>query len=266
MSEQDVVLVDKKSNGKIWIFTLNRPHRLNAIGGGMMGELSKLWKEFRDDPDSRVAILTATGRAFSAGADLKEGAERAEKIERGEPIPPMDERWMPLSERFELWKPTIAAVNGIAVAGGFMYAMQCDIRIAAEEAEFGVPEVRWNRGGAPWMSCLTRIIGLGHALELCLWGDGLISAQRAYEIGFVNKVVSQENLMEEAMAWAERMLTLAPRAVMNIKQALYRGYYMNPLEGEALSWALEQNLKGMGDSLEGARAFVEKRPPVYKNR
>ena len=72
MSEQDVVLVDKKSNGKIWIFTLNRPHRLNAIGGGMMGELSKLWKEFRDDPDSRVAILTATGRAFSAGAELKE--------------------------------------------------------------------------------------------------------------------------------------------------------------------------------------------------
>ena len=266
MVEENVLLVDKVEDGKIWVLTMNRPHRLNAVGGGMMGKLTETWKAFRDDPDARVAILTANGRAYSAGVDLKEAAENQEKHERGEYVPPPDERWIPLSERFELWKPTIAAVNGVAVAGGFMFALQCDIRIAAEDAEFGVPEVRWNRAGGQWMTSLTRVIGLGHALELCLWGDGRISAQRAYEMGFVNKVVPREQVMDEAMAWARRMLKLAPRAVSNVKECIYRGYYLSPLDGEALGKAIEQNLEGMEDSIEGPKAFTEKRDPVFKNR
>lgn len=265
-AKEPVLIVEKHRDGKVWVMKMNRPHRLNAIGEGMMGQLTKTWKEFRDDPVARVAILAANGRAFSAGMDLKEGAERIERLARGESVPPMDDRWIPLSESLDMWKPTIAAVNGYALAGGFMFAMQCDIRIASEDAEFGVPEVRWNRAGGQWMTSMTRIIGLGHAAELCMWGDGRISARRAYEIGLVNRVVPKDKLMEEAMAWADRMLLLAPRSVMNVKQCLYRGYYMSPLEGEAFGKAVEQNLAGMEDSVEGSRAFAEGRPPLYKNR
>ena len=164
-----------------------------------------------------------------------------------------------------MWKPTIAAVNGYAIAGGFMMAMQCDIRIAAEHARFGVAEARWNMSGGNWMAPLTRIIGLGHALELCLWGDTQITAERAYEIGFVNQVVPKEQLMDTAMEWASRMLDLAPRAVRNIKECLYRGYYLSPLDANALGQAIEQNLRGMKDSLEGPRAFTERRKPVFRD-
>jgi enoyl-CoA hydratase/carnithine racemase len=146
-----------------------------------------------------------------------------------------------------------------------MMAMQCDIRIAAEHAEFGIPEVRWNMPGAGWIAPLTRIIGLGHALELSLWGDARISAQRAYEMGFVNRVVPADNLMDEARSWAERILNLAPRAMRNIKEALYRGYYMNPVEVTSYAQALEYNLHGMEDSREGPRAFAEKRVPTFKD-
>lgn len=265
MTTEPVVRLDTKEDGKIWTITMNRPERLNAMGGGLTGELTKAWKAFRDDPVARVAILTGTGRAFSAGADLRETSDRREADLRGDPPPPPEENWVPLSERLNLWKPTIAAVNGYAVAGGFMMAMQCDIRIASESAEFGVPEVRWNMAGAGWMAPMTRIIGLGHALELCLWGDARISAQRAYEIGFVNKVVSPDNLMDEAGAWADRILSLAPRTMRNIKEMLYRGYYENPVEILPHAQALEANLRGMADSLEGPKAFAEKRTPTFKD-
>ena len=265
MTTEPVVLLETAENGRIWIITMNRPHRLNAMGGGLTGELTKTWKAFRDDPDARVAILTGAGRAFSAGADLKETSDRREAESKGETAHSREEGWTPLSERIDLWKPTIAAVNGFAVAGGFMMAMQCDIRIAAENAEFGIPEVRWNMPGAAWIAPLTRIIGLGHALELSLWGDARISSQRAYEIGFVNRVVPADNLMDEARSWADRILHLAPRAMRNIKEALYRGYYMTPMEVTPYAQALEYNLHGMEDSREGPRAFSEKRTPIFKD-
>ncbi len=162
-----------------------------------------------------------------------------------------------------LWKPTIAAINGFAIAGGFMFSMQCDIRIAAEHARIGIAEVRWNMGGAGWMAPVTRQIGLGIALELTLWGDTQFSAQRAYEVGWVNKVVPLERLMETAMEYAQRAIDMAPRAVRNIKETLYRGFYMTPQVGQAFGNAIEQNLRGMQDSIEGPRAFSEKRRPNF---
>lgn len=267
MAEQPVVLLDKREEGRIWVITLNRPERMNAIGGGMSERLTEIWEEFRDDRTARVAILTGAGdRAFSAGADLKEAAESRQRAARGE-LPPQPTRrgrnWIPLAEGLGVWKPTIAAINGYCIAGGVMMAIQCDIRIAAEHARFGVAETRWNMGGAYWMTALTRIIGLGHALELCLWGDTQITAQRAYEIGLVNQVVPKEQLMDTAMEWARRMLDLAPRAVRNIKETLYRTYSMGLHEAWALGQAIEQNLRGMKDSIEGPRAFVERRRPVF---
>ncbi|MBI2847807.1 MAG: enoyl-CoA hydratase/isomerase family protein [Chloroflexi bacterium] len=263
-----VVLVDKHEDGKIYVITMNRPHRMNALGGGMGEALYNAWAEFRDDPRARVAILTGAGdRAFCAGADLIETSERRQAEARGETLPrptSPPRSSVPLSEGMNLWKPTIAAINGYAVAGGFMMAMQCDIRIAAEHAEIGIAEVRWNMG-AGWLHTLTRQMHLQHALELVLWGDQRITAQRAYEMGWVNRVVPKERLMDEAMKWAERMLYLAPRAVRNLKEIITRGFYMSPMEGAAFARAVEQNLSGMKDSIEGPTAFAEKRRPNFQD-
>ncbi len=264
----DPVLVDTEEGGKIYVITLNRPERMNAIGGGLRGALYDAFVRFRDDPVARVAIVTGAGdRAFCAGIDLKESGERIAAIERGEiegtMFPEEQKGVSPLSESLGLWKPTIAAINGYAVAGGFMIAMQCDIRIASERARIGIAEVRWNRRGGGWMAPVTRQIGLGNALQLVLWGDTLWSAQRAYEAGWVQEVVPHDQLMEKAMEYAQRAVDMAPRAVRNIKQALYRGYYMTPEVAQSFGVGLEQNLEGMADTKEGAAAFNERRRPNF---
>ena len=267
VQEGPVVLVDKLEDGRIWVITMNRPHRMNALGDGMAGALSDAFEAYRDDKQARVAIVTGAGnRAFCAGADLIETAENRKAIAEGKPPPskgmgPL--RFFNMSEKFELWKPTIAAINGFAVAGGFAVAMQCDIRIMADTAKVGVAEVRWNMGGAGWMAPITRQMTLGAALELCLWGDTQYTAQRCYEIGWAQKVVPLDDLMPTAMAYAQRMLDMAPREVRNVKQMLYRGFNMNPLDSMTMGSWLEQNLAGMQDSIEGPLAFAEKRRPNF---
>jgi enoyl-CoA hydratase/carnithine racemase len=119
--------------------------------------------------------------------------------------------------------------------------------------------------GAGWIHDLTRQISLTHAMELIMSGERL-TAQRAYEIGWVSRVVPKEQLMDEAMMWARRILTLAPRSMRNLKEILYRAYYMDPVMGRAFGRAIEQNLVGMEDSLEGPKAFSERRTPNFKNR
>ncbi|MXX81566.1 MAG: enoyl-CoA hydratase/isomerase family protein [Chloroflexi bacterium] len=263
-----VVKVDKLENGGVYLITLNRPHRLNSIGDGLSDALYDAFEEYRDDPNARCAVLTGAGRAFCAGADLINTAETREAEREGResgnaPIISRRKNPVPLSEALGLWKPTIAAINGWAVAGGFMYAMQCDIRIMSEEAKVGIAETRWNMGGAGWMTPLTRQIGLGSALELTLWGDTQYDAERCHQLGWVQRVVPQELLLETALGYARRMLYLAPREVRNIKQALYRGYYMEPMMAQQFGAAIEQNLQGMNDSIEGPKAFSEKRLPKF---
>ena len=119
---------------------------------------------------------------------------------------------------------------------------------------------------ASWVRDLTLHMHIGHCMELVLWGDQRVSAQRAYEMGFYNRVVPAEKLMDEAMSWADRMLYLAPRAVWNFKEIIRRGHYMDPKLGRIFGQALEQNLRGMEDSQEGAAALREKRKPNFKNR
>ena len=262
-----VVKVDKLEDGGIYLITLNRPHRLNSIGDGLGEALYDAFVEYRDDPNARCAVLTGAGRAFCAGADLINTAATREAEREGRPspvhVPDRRKSAVPLSEALGLWKPTIAAINGWAVAGGFMFAMQCDIRIMSEEAKVGIAEARWNMGGAGWMIPLTRQIGLGSAMELTLWGDTQYDAERCHQLGWVQRVVPQEMLLETALAYARRMLYLAPRAVRNMKQALYRGYYMEPLMAQQFGAAIEQNLQGMNDSIEGPKAFSEKRLPNF---
>lgn len=259
ISGPEILLYQKKE--KIVTITINRPERMNAINYELLDRMHDAWIRFRDDEDAWVAILTASGdKAFCTGWDLIDQAERAKKGEdKISPLRPAD------PTDLEIWKPTIAAINGYAVAGGFMLAQHCDIRIAAEHAEFGISETRWNMP-AYWVSDLTRQLHLGHALEIVLWGDARMTAQRGYEIGWINRVVHKEKLMEEAFSWAERMLYLAPQCVRNLKEIIYRGFYLPPSESKAFAKALEQNLVGMEDSIEGQTAFAEKRKPVFKNK
>ena len=264
-----VLQLDTEENGRIWVVTLNRPERLNAFNGDLRKQVHETYWEFAHDDSAWVMVLTGAGRAFGTGQDLRERADRDAAAAAGLPDPMVTmpdylANIFPIAERLNCWKPTIAAVNGIAVAGGFNHAMQCDIRIASETAEFGVTEVRWNQG-AGWVHHLPRIIGLGNSLELVLWGDRRVSAQRAYEMGFVNQVVPPDQLLPTAMEWAMRMMTLAPRAVRNFKEILYRGSFMSPFEAARYATNLEQNLRGMKDSIEGPKAFSEKRPPVFLN-
>ena len=254
ISGSETLLYEKK--GKIVVITINRPERLNAFEPELARKLEAAWRDFSEDEDAWVAIITGAGdKAFCAGADLQEGFD----LSRKQPSFPL--RPSPRN----VWKPTIAAINGYALAGGFWIAMDCDIRIAAEHAEFGIGETKWNVP-AFWVHNLAREMHLAHALEIALWGDKRMSAQRGYEIGWINKVVPREKLMEEAMDWAERMLYLGPQCVRNLKEIIYRSYYMPPSEAEAFATALEQNLVGMEDTIEGPRAFAEKRKPVFKNK
>jgi enoyl-CoA hydratase len=159
----------------------------------------------------------------------------------------------------------IAAINGHCFTLGWALAQKCDIRIAAEHAQFGIKASRFNFSGA-FASDLIRHVHLAHALEIMLWGDNSISAQRAYEMGWLNKVVPKERLMEEATAWAERMLHLAPRSVRNIKQMIRYGHEMTPAASRAFAKALSENLSSMEDTAEGIKSFFEKRKPEFKNR
>ncbi|MBM3140836.1 MAG: hypothetical protein FJZ92_11690 [Chloroflexi bacterium] len=269
-TKDGVLLLDREANGRIWVITMNRPERLNALNGELRKALYESYWEFAHDDEAWVAIVTGTGRAFCTGQDLRERTERdaARLAGRPDPMVQLPEHLVdifPLSEKLHCWKPMIAAVNGIAVAGGFNQAMQCDVRIAADTAEFGVTEVRWNQG-AGWVHRLPQIIGLGNALELVLWGDRRIPAQRAYQWGMVNEVVPAERLLPTAMEWATRMLELAPRSVRNLKEILYRGSWAQPVDAQRFGAVLERNLAGMEDSIEGPRAFAERRPPVFRNR
>ncbi len=255
----DILLYEKKD--RIVTITINRPERMNSLSVEALLRLEEAWETFKYDDDAWVCVLTgASDRAFCTGLDLKDQAELAKK---GEVLYTKKRRiqFYPL----EVWKPIIAAVNGHAIAGGFNLAQHCDIRVAAEHAEFGISETRWNMG-AGWAADLTHIIGLGHALEIVLWGDARIPARRAYEIGLVNRVVPKEKLMEVAMSWAERSLRLGPRSVRNLKEILYRGAYLSARDGRALANALEDNLLYMEDSREGPQAFAEKRQPNFKNK
>jgi len=259
-----VVLYEKKD--RIAYITLNRPEVLNAINQETVRALTEAWIKVRDDPDVWVAIITGTGdRAFSAGADLKEMAMRRSTIEGGEPPQDIYPPLIP-TRGLEVYKPFIAAINGIAAGGGLEIALACDIRIAAEHARLGQPEVlRAIMPGWGGTQRLPRFIPFGIALEILMTGD-FISAEEAYRIGLVNKVVPAAELMPAAEALARRINENGPLAVRTIKEAVYRGVRM-PLEDALhLEKALSQNLHQTEDAKEGPLAFVQKRKPEYKAR
>ena len=251
------VIYEKK--GHIAYITFNRPERLNALGTELIQELWDAETQFAEDDDAWLAIYTGAGeRAYCAGRDLKEVAERSAKGEStGFP-----KRRRPAVEHDKI---TIAAINGLAYGGGLEYALNCDIRICSENATFALAEVKVGLCPPNGSFKLPRLVGLSNAMWLLLSGEP-IDAKEAHRIGLVTKVVPLDALISTATEMAEIICDNAPLAVRATKQLANLGNEV-PLDyGRRLGMGIIQSVWGSEDAVEGAEAFAEKRKPVWKMR
>ena len=239
---------------------LNRPERLNALHPPANAELGEVFDEFQNDDDLWVAIITGEGRCFSAGNDLRYQAEGGQRV-------PSPRGFGGLSSRFDLTKPVIAAVNGVAMGGGFEIALSCDLIIASENAIFALPEPKVGLAAlAGGLQRLPRQIGSKRALGMILTGRH-VPAQEGYELGFVNEVVPHNELMNAARRWAGQILECAPLSIRASKDVVYRSLSMGSLQ-ESMEIPYD-SVKAMStgeDFVEGPKAFSEKRPPNWKGR
>jgi enoyl-CoA hydratase/carnithine racemase len=245
------------TNGVAWL-TIDRPEARNALSKPVREGLFSGVRRFNDDESAKVLVLTGAGdRAFCAGGDLKEMADTALTV------PPVD--FVPqFGRNIAIDKPTIAAVNGVAYAGGFMLAQNCDLVIAAESARFAVTEVKVGRG-SPWAAPLSWLVGPRVALEILLTGDPLTAA-RAYEVGLVNRVVPDAGLRAEAQALAERIAGNAPLSVRAAKKTAYLSARMGIAEAFAEAERIWEPVYLSDDAQEGPAAFRDKRPPAWTGR
>ena len=255
------ILYEKKD--EVAYITLNRPEALNSFNPDMLYEFSKALMGFRDDDEILVAIITGAGsKAFCAGADIKTMLPFL-KENRGKPwisSPPTIFRGL------DLWKPVVAAVNGACLGGGLEVALACDVRVASENARFGVPEV--TLGVIPgWGGTqrLPRLIPRAIAANLLLTGRP-VNAEEAYRVGLVNRVVPQAELVPAAEEYARALCKPGPQAIRAAKQAMVRGSEMSLNEGLALEQTLFDFLLGTEDYEEGKNAFIEKRKSVFKGK
>jgi E-phenylitaconyl-CoA hydratase len=256
------MVLNYEKRGHIAIFTLNRPEALNAQNPEMFYRMHEGMVDFRDDPDLWVAIITGAGdKAFSAGADIKETLPLMRE-RRNEP----DGVVPTIIRGLEIWKPFIAAVNGIAYGGGCELALACDLRIASENARFAQAEVRVGAmAGGGGTQRLTRAVPRCKAAELLLLGK-IIDAQEALRIGLINEVVPLNELMPKAMEYAETICRWAPLAIRATKEAMIRGSEMTLSDGLRLERLFFNQITTTEDFEEGGRAFREKRKPNFKGR
>lgn len=257
--------IQTETQGAIGIIRLNRPEKLNAYTQQMMAEMVQAVEGFNANPDIGAIVLTGQGRAFCAGADLGGFRERRARIDAGQeqanprrgPGP-----WLGLMRRS---KPVIAAVNGHAIGVGLTMILPCDLRIAAEGARLSIrfikvgliPEVGSTR-------LLAQIVGLGHATDMCLSGR-MVEANEAYHMGLISAVVPPDQLLDTALDRANELAANPPAAVLMIKELMWK----NPLEPDLDAvWEREQVRDEMArrspEHAEAVRAFLEKRPPVFK--
>jgi enoyl-CoA hydratase/carnithine racemase len=249
--------------GHLTVVTLNRPEVLNALHYEADVELDRVFNEFESDADQWVAIVTGAGnRAFCAGNDLKAQAARGPRMYT-------PSGFGGLAMRLDLDKPVIAAVNGIAMGGGFELALSCDVIVAARNAVFALPEPQVGlapiAGGVQY---LPRAVGMPRAMGMLLTGRR-VDAQEALAMGLVTAVADEAGALAAAMQWAEQMLECSPMALRAIKQAARRTLF-DPAFEERMRRVRElpamAALRASHDFVEGPRAFTEKRKPDWKNR
>ena len=256
MADQDAVLFEV-ADGVAWV-TINRPEARNAVNRAVSAGLAEAWDRVESDDDIAVAVLTGAGEvAFSAGADLKEMAARAE---RGLPSHFVGGR---LADG-GVTKPVIAAVNGLAYAFGFNLVMQCDLCVAADHARLGILEAKVGRG-SPWANQLGWLIPPRTAIELLCTAEP-ISAQRAYELGLVNQVVPGPELKPAAADLAAAIAANAPLTVRAGKAMIWATAGLSPAEAAAIADEIYEPVYASDDAQEGPRAFAEKRPPRWQGR
>ena len=265
-SKQNVTTFEVE--GHIARITLNRPEAMNSMNPELRWELSQHWDEVENNDEIWVAVITGAGeRAFSAGADLKHRARESEADDA------QRTKWKNLAsettsliERWLFPKPIIARVNGFALGGGLEQALACDIIIAADHAELGLPEPR--RGliaGSAGVHRLPRQIGLKPAMGYMLTGRHM-SAQRAYELGLINQVVPMEKLDETVEEWVSDILRCSPLAVRATKQAAMCGLDHPLPQAFYTAYPADRLRQKSEDAYEGPRAFAEKRPPNWTGR
>jgi enoyl-CoA hydratase/carnithine racemase len=245
-----------EAEGPVRWITIDRPEARNALNKAVRQGLWAGFRRFAEDEDGRVLVLTGAGdKAFCAGGDLKEMADTSLQV------PPRD--FVPyLNRTVKTDKPVIAAVNGVAFAGGFLLAQMCDLCVAADHARFAITEAKVGRG-APWAAPLPWLIPPRVALEILMTGEP-ITAQRAYEIGLVNRVVPADELRSTVQTMAEGIAANAPLSVMAAKRLVYaaaeRGWTEALEEGDRIYEPVYLS----EDAQEGPRAFRDKRPPAWK--
>ena len=261
MTQSDPVVV-REQRGAVLVLRMNRPEARNALNPALMGELGAGFAAAETDPEIRAVVLTGTGdRAFCAGMDLRAFAQG------GEEATPEQQAGMPAFGRFmsgDITVPIVGAAQATAVAGGFELLMNCDVVVASDEANFGLPEVKralFPAGGGVFLS--TRI-PLAIALEMGLTGD-TIDADRAYSLGLVNEVVPADKVLESAIALAERIAKNGPLGLQATKE-LMRLAVINAETARAKQGEWQPKVFGSDDAKEGATAFIEKRDPVWKGR
>jgi enoyl-CoA hydratase/carnithine racemase len=251
-------IVEKQDH--IMTVRINRPDRLNALHPPGNAELGEVFDDFANDDDMWVAIITGEGRGFSAGNDLRYQAEGGERV-------PTPRGFGGLSSRFDMTKPVIAAVNGVAMGGGFEIALACDLIIASDKALFALPEPKVGLAAlAGGLNRLPRQIGSKRALGMILTGRH-VSPEEGKELGFVNDVVPHDQLMEKTLEWANMITQCSPLSIRASKDVVYRS-----LDNPSLQASMEAKydsvttLVGSEDFIEGPLAFSEKRPPNWKGR
>ncbi|HEU5272997.1 MAG TPA: enoyl-CoA hydratase [Xanthobacteraceae bacterium] len=256
MSHEHIIVETK---GKVGIVRLNRPAALNALNAGLMRELAAAIDAFETDPDIACIVIAGSDKAFAAGADIKEMASQSFIDVFRADFPGAWDRVA------RARKPVIAAVAGFALGGGCELAMQCDLIIAADTAKFGQPEIKLGViPGIGGTQRLTHAVGKAKAMDLCLTGR-MMDAVEAERAGLVARVVPLASLMDEALKTAETIASMSLPALMLAKEAVNRAFETTLAEGVRFERRVFHSLFATEDQREGMAAFVEKRPPKFKN-
>jgi enoyl-CoA hydratase len=251
----DLTTIEYQKKGATAYVTLNRPDKLNAMNEVLHDELARVWADFRDDGELRVAILSGKGRCFSAGADLSGGASANYEYTGHFPD---------ISQTQKVYKPIISALHSHVVGYGMWIALDADFRIATPDVTFWLPEPQWGIATIP-AAWFPKVMPWAIAAEVLLFAER-ISAERAYDVGMINKIVPADQLMGEAEKYANRICELSPMAVQGMKELMVRGSSLDYSAIDKITGEVQTRVMNSEDRKEGARAFSEKRRVEWPGR